>query len=59
LPKIQEILKKKKNIKVKNLFIPTISINDLIKMKEDLGRPKDLIDVENLKKIKKYDSHLR
>jgi len=55
LPRTSEILKKKKNIKVKNLYISTISINDLIKMKEDLARPKDLIDVENLKEIKKYE----
>lgn len=53
LPKISEILKRKKNIKVKNITIPIISINDLIKMKMALGRPQDLIDVENLKKIKK------
>lgn len=54
LPKISEILKNKKYIKVKKLAIPIISIDALIKMKEDLGRPQDLIDVENLKKIKKY-----
>jgi len=55
LPKIPEILKNKKNIKVGNLSIPVIFIEDLIKMKEDLARPKDLIDVENLKEIKKYE----
>lgn len=55
LPKISEILKNKKYIKVKKLAIPIISIDALIKMKEDLGRPQDLIDVENLKKIKQYE----
>ncbi len=59
LPKITEILKNKKNIKVKNLSIPTISIDNLIKMKENLARPKDLIDAENLKKIKKYEKRRR
>ena len=59
LPRIPEILKKKKNIKVKNLLIPIISIDNLIKMKEDLARPKDLIDVENLKRIKKYEKRTR
>jgi len=52
LPNIDEILKRKKFIKVGRLNIPIIFINDLIKMKEDLARPKDIIDVENLKKIK-------
>lgn len=52
LPHIPEILKRKKHIKVENLTIPIISINDLIKMKEDLARKQDLIDVENLKRIK-------
>lgn len=53
---IDEILKRKKYIKVKDLNIPIIWIDDLIKMKEDLARPKDLIDVENLKKIKQNKS---
>lgn len=52
LPHINEVLKRKKYIKVRNFNIPIIWINDLIKMKEELARPKDLIDVENLKKIK-------
>ena len=52
LPQVSEILKSKKYIKVDNLNIPTISINNLIKMKENLGRKQDLIDVENLKRIK-------
>lgn len=52
LPNIPHILKRKKIIKVRNLNIPVIHIDDLIKMKKDLARPKDIIDVENLKKIK-------
>lgn len=53
LPKTSDILKRKKYVKVKNLRIPTISIDDLIGMKSDLARPQDLIDVANLKKIKR------
>jgi len=53
LPNIVEILKRKKYIKVGNMSVPIIMIDDLIKMKEELARPKDLIDVENLKKIKR------
>jgi len=53
LPKISEILKRKKYLKVKNITIPIIPIDDLIEMKRKLARPQDLIDVENLKKIKR------
>jgi len=52
LPNISELLEKKKYIRIKNLRIPTISKNDLIKMKIKTARPRDLDDVENLKKIK-------
>jgi len=52
LPNIDNILKRKKFIKAGNFNIPIIFIDDLIKMKEDLARPKDIIDAENLKKIK-------
>jgi len=52
LPDIDQILRGKKFVKARNFNIPIISIDDLIKMKEDLGRPKDIIDAENLKKIK-------
>ena len=55
LPGIDKILKNKKNIKVDDLAIPTIFIEDLIKMKENLARPKDLIDAQNLKEIRKYE----
>ena len=53
LPDISELLKKKKYMKAENLAIPIISIDDLIKMKKDLARYRDLTDVENLEKIKK------
>ena len=52
LPGVGKILKRKKFIKAGNFSIPIIFIDDLIKMKEDLARPKDIIDAENLKKIK-------
>jgi len=53
LPDIPKILKNKKYIKIKNISIPIIFIDDLIKMKKNLARPQDLIDVENLNRIKK------
>ena len=53
LPNIPKILKNKKYIKIKNINIPIIFIGDLIKMKKDLARPQDLIDVDNLNRIKK------
>ena len=52
LPRSQEILKRKKYLKIDGFRVPIISIDDLIKMKEDLGRPRDMVDVENLKKIR-------
>lgn len=59
LPYIPQILKRKKTIKAGNLNIPVIFIDDLIKMKAALARPKDLIDVENLKKIKQKQNEKR
>ncbi len=59
LPDIGEILKNKKYIRADDLRIPTIFINDLIKMKEDLARPKDLIDAQNLREIQKYEKQKR
>ena len=53
LPNIEKILDKKNNEKINGLRVPIIRINDLIKMKEDLARPRDIVDVENLKKISK------
>jgi len=59
LPRIPEVLTRRKYIKVKNLTIPIISIDDLIEMKKTLARPQDLIDVENLKKIKQHEKESR
>lgn len=53
LPRVSELLKRKESIKIKDLTIPIISIDDLIKMKRDVARHRDLSDVENLEKIKK------
>lgn len=53
LPDNEEILKRKQYIKIDGFSIPIISIDDLIKMKEEAGRSRDLTDVENLKEIKK------
>jgi len=55
LPSVSLILRNKKFIKVDDLSIPVIFVDDLIKMKEDLGRPKDLIDAQNLRAINKYE----
>ena len=55
LPDIDSALKNKRRIQVDDLSIPVIFIEDLIKMKEDLAREKDLIDVKNLKEINKYE----
>lgn len=52
LPNAPEILKRKKYVRIKDLRIPIISIDDLMRMKANLGRPQDLIDVANLKEIK-------
>lgn len=52
---IDRILKNKKYIKAEDLSIPIIFIDDLIKTKEKLARPKDLIDAENLKEIEKNE----
>jgi len=58
LPNITEILKRKRDVKVNSDFkIPLILIDDLIKMKEDVGREQDLIDVAQLKKIKQYEKN--
>lgn len=55
LPQNKEILKRKKDIKIDGFSIPIVSIDDLIKMKENLGRARDIADVKNLKKIKKEE----
>jgi len=59
LPNVAQILKRKKIIKTGNLNIPVIFIDDLIKMKAVLARPKDKIDVENLKIIKQRQNEKR
>ncbi|OGX07380.1 MAG: hypothetical protein A2Z88_03850 [Omnitrophica WOR_2 bacterium GWA2_47_8] len=39
-------------IQADNIKIPVVSIDNLIKMKKDTGRPMDKLDVSELKKIK-------
>ncbi len=55
LPNIGLILRNKQYIEVDDLLIPAIFVDDLIKMKEKLARPKDLIDAQNLREISKYE----
>lgn len=45
-------------IKIDNLILPVISINKLIKMKENTGRTIDKLDIEELKKIKRLKRKL-
>jgi len=45
-------------IKVDDLTLPVISINNLIKMKRKTGRAIDKLDIEELKKIKKLRESL-
>lgn len=45
-------------IKVENLRLPVISIDDLIKMKRKAGRDMDKIDINNLQKIKKLEENI-
>ena len=40
-------------LKMGNLVIPTVSVKDLIKLKEILGRPQDLADIDALKRLGK------
>ena len=46
------IYKNRINVKIENITIPILPVNDLIKLKEKAGRPKDLDDIAQLKKIK-------
>jgi hypothetical protein len=39
-------------IKIDDIILPVISINDLIKMKKAAGRDVDALDIKELKKIK-------
>ena len=49
----EEAKKGAKKIKVGNLELTVISIDNLIKMKKNTGRPADKLDIKELKKIKK------
>ena len=40
-------------MKMGNLLIPTVSIEDLVKLKEISGRPQDLADIDALKRLGK------
>ena len=40
-------------MKMGNLLIPTVSIEDLIKLKEISGRPQDIADIDALKRLGK------
>ena len=42
-----------KYVKIKNVSVPTISIDDLIKMKRQSNRQQDIADIRNLRKLKK------
>jgi len=42
-------------MEVEGINIKVCSIDDLIKMKKIAGRPKDLVDIEKLTKIKEYE----
>ncbi len=44
---------KKKIFKIKNLSIPVISLEQLKKMKQKAGRPKDLGDLDELNRLEK------
>jgi predicted nucleotidyltransferase len=43
---------KTKNKKINNLVVKVISLDELIKMKKEAGRPLDLIDIHQLQEIK-------
>lgn len=45
-------------IKIDDLVLPVISINELIKMKKKTGRTIDKLDIEELEKIKKLKENM-
>ena len=54
----EEAKKSSISIKIDNLMLPVISINKLIKMKEKTKRAIDKLDIEELKKIKKFGKNV-
>ena len=54
----EEASKKPVRIKIDDLILPVISINNLIKMKKKTGRAIDKLDIDELKKIKKLRENL-
>ena len=50
----EEAKKSSISMKIDNLTLPVISINNLIKMKKKTKRTIDKLDIEELKKIKKF-----
>ncbi len=50
--KFKNINKQKVLKKIGDIFVPVISIEQLIKMKQKAGRPQDLFDLENLLELK-------
>ncbi len=50
----KEAIKNAKVIKVKNLNLPVISIDNLIKMKKATKRDKDKVDIKELLRIKEF-----
>jgi len=49
----KEAQKSALKIKIDDIILPVISIDNLIKMKRNTGRSIDRLDIEELKKIKK------
>lgn len=51
--KFAQILKNRVTMKESDLEIPVASLDDLIALKQDAGRERDLVDIKILKQIKK------
>ncbi|MCA9407650.1 MAG: hypothetical protein H6755_03935 [Candidatus Omnitrophica bacterium] len=43
----------KRNVKVGNIKVPIIDLDQLKKLKKKAGRPKDLADLDDLKRLEK------